>query len=805
MEGFWQDFRFGMRSLMRNRRFALLAILVLALGIGANTAIFTVVNSVLLRPLPYRDSGKLLLIGESAPQQDLSVAYLDYLDWRKQNHVFEEMAAFRRDSFNLTGNGVPERLPGRMVSWTFFRVLGANPMFGRDFRKEEDRPGASPVVILSYGLWQRRFGGDRSIIGKALSLNNQNHTVIGIMPPEFDFLSGGDLFVPIDPFASSTLRNQRPGIYVISRMKSQVSVAIAQTEMDTLASRSRKEYPDTNGAISIKVRTLQDDVVGDVRRSLWVLQAAVALILLIACANVASMLLARTAVRQKEIAIRAALGAGRTRIIFQLLTESICLLLVGGAAGLLLAVWGIDLLKSLQPANLPRLKEIGIDGRVLAFTFLTSLITGITCGLIPALRATRAADTEALKETGSRVFGGLRHRRIRYGLVVSEFALALMLLMGATLVIRSFANVLAVEPGFVPENLLTLQLSVSDTSNPAQITNFFQRLESGVSTLPGVKSAAYSNGLPIYGAGEAWFFLEGRPQPPSGQEPTAVEYITSPGYLQTMGIRLLKGRSFTEQDTKNGPKVALIDEALARKYFPDGKPIGKRLNLGSGSLVFEIVGVTAHVKHYGLDAAAQVEPQMYLCFDQVPDEFLPRVARTVSLLVRTESDPLSLAGAVRERVLNADPDQPVFAVQTMEQILADSVAARRFSMFLLTVFAITALLMAAVGIYGVLSYLTVQRTREIGVRMALGARKNDVFCLVVGEGMLLTLVGLGLGMACGVAGLHWISGLLFGVSTKDPLTLFATPFLLAVIGFLACYFPAYRAACVEPATALRYE
>ncbi len=805
MGNFWQDFRFGMRSLMRNRRFALLAILVLGLGIGANTAIFTVVNSVLLRPLPYRDSGKLLLIEESAPQQDLSVAYLDYLDWRKQNQVFEEMAAFRRDSFNLTGSGVPERLPGRMVSWTFFRVLGASPMLGRDFREEEDREGALPVVILSHDLWQRRFGGDRSMIGTALSLNNQNHTVIGIMPPDFDFLSGGDLFVPMEPFAAPLLRTNRPGIYVISRMKPNVTVTIAQAEMDTLASRLRKEYPDTNGAISVKLRILQDDLVGDVRRSLWVLQAAVGLVLLIACANVANMLLARTAVRQKEIAIRAALGAGRSRLIFQLLTESLCLLLIGGAAGLLLAVWGIDLLKSFQPANLPRLKEIGIDGRVLAFTFLTSLLTGITFGLIPALRATRLGNTEVFKETGSRVFSGLRQRRVRYGLVVSEFALALMLLMGAMLVIRSFANVLNVEPGFTPENLLTLQLSVSDTDSPAQITNFFQRLESGVSTLPGVKSAAFSNGLPIYGAGEAWFFPEGRPQPPPGQEPTAVEYITSPGYLSTMGIRMLKGRSFTERDMKNSPKVALIDEALASKYFPDGKPLGKRLTLGPGSPVFEIVGVTSHVKHYGLDAQALVEPQMYLCFYQVPDEFLPRVAHTVSIVVRTESDPLRLAGAVRDRVLNVDPDQPVFAVQTMERILADSIAARRFSMFLLSVFAITALLMAAVGIYGVLSYLTIQRTREIGVRMALGARKNDVFRLVVGEGMLLTLAGLGLGMACGVAGLHWISGLLFGVSTRDPLTLFATPLLLAVVGFLACYLPAYRASRIEPTTALRYE
>ena len=806
MDTLWQDLRYSFRILWKSPGFTIVAILALALGIGANTAIFSVVNAVLLRPLPYKDPNRLAILWEKAATQDTSVAYLNFQDWREQNQSFEEITAFRRASFNLIGAGEPERLAGRMASASFFSTFGEKLYKGADFPAAEDRVGGQKVVILGHGFWQRRFGGDEGIIGKQLSLNNQSYTVIGITSPDFRFGSDTDIYVLIGQTDDKCFKSRgcHPGIYVVGRLKPGVSIEQGRADMDALMARLGQQYPDTNSNRRIHIESLYDNTVQDVRPALFVLLGAVGFVLLIACVNVANLLLARSAVRQKEIAIRTALGASRWRVVRQLLTESVVLGVFGGALGLLLALWWTDALKSLVPGNIPRLTEAGIDMRVLGFTILVSAITGIIFGLVPALQASKPDLNEVLKE-GDRGSTGSRHR-VRSVLVVSEIAIALVLLIGAGLMVKSLWRLQSVNTGFETRNLLTMQLSY--TARPgetARARNFFTELEEKVKALPGVGSVAFSNGLPFMGAPENSLWVKGRPKTKPTDEMMSVEYIVTPDYFRTLGLEVKKGRLITEQDKAGSPLVAVIDESFAQKYFPGEDPIGKLLENGNGMQSIEIVGIVGHVKHYGLDGEVPVDPQYYLAFRQVPDEILPIIAGRMSMSVRTNGDPLPLVGAIRQQVLATDPNQPVFNARTMEQVITESIASRRFAMLLLTLFAAVALLLAAVGIYGVMSYSVTQRTHEIGIRMALGASVMDILKMVVGQGMLLVLIGVGCGLLGALFVTRVMSSLLFGVSTTDPVTFVGISLLLAAVAFIACYVPARRATRVDPMTALRYE
>jgi putative ABC transport system permease protein len=792
--------------LWKSPGFTLVAILALALGIGANTAIFSVVNAVLLRPLPYRESDRLAIMWEKAATQDTSVSYLNFTDWRDQNQSFEEITAFRRASFNLIGAGEPERLAGRMASANFFKTFGASLSKGNDFPASEDRVGGQKVVILGHGFWQRRFGGDEAIVGKQITLNNQSYMVIGITAPDFRFGLDTDIYTLIGQSEDQCFKSRgcHPGIYVVGRLKPGVSVEQGRADMDAIMGRLGQQYPDTNTDRRIHIESLYDNTVQDVRPALFVLLGAVGFVLLIACANVANLLLARSAVRQKEIAIRTALGASRWRIIRQLLTESVVLGIFGGAIGLLLALWWTDALKSLVPGNIPRMSEARMDLRVLSFTILVSLLTGIVFGLIPALQASKPELQEALKE-GDRGSTGGRHR-VRSALVVSEIAIALVLLIGAGLMVKSLWRLQNVSTGFQTRNLLTMQLSYTVRPNETDRARvFFNELEEKVKATPGVESVALSNGLPFLGAPEDSLQVKGRPKPKPNEEMMSVEYIVTPDYFRTLGIELKRGRLITEQDRVGTPLVAVIDESFAQKYFPNEDPIGQHLNAGSGVNDVEIIGIVGHVKHYGLDGEVPVDPQYYLALRQIPDELVAPVLRTVTMSVRASGDPAQLVGAIRQQVLSTDKDQPVFNARTMEQVIAESIASRRFAMLLLSIFACVALLLASVGIYGVMSYSVTQRTHEIGIRMALGASAGDVLKMVVGQGMLLVIIGV----ACGLIGAFLVTrvmaSLLFNVSTTDPITFAGISLLLALVALLACYIPARRATRVDPMTALRYE
>jgi putative ABC transport system permease protein len=806
MDTFWQDLRYSFRMLWKSPGFMAVAILALALGVGANTAIFSVVNAVLLRPLPYADPQRLVILWEKAPTQDTSVAYPNFQDWRDQNKSFEQIAAFRRDSFNLTSAGEPERLAARMTSASFFQTLGAKPFKGTDFPASEDRPGGQKVVILSHGFWQRRFGGDEGLVGKQLTLNNQSYTVVGITAPDFRFGSEADIYVLLGQEEGRCFRSRgcHPGIYVIGRLKPGVSLEQGRADMDAIMAGLGQQYPQSNADRRIHIESLYDNTVQEVRPALFILLGAVGFVLLIACANVANLLLARSAVRQKEIAIRTALGASRWRIVRQLLTESVVLGLFGGALGLLLALWWTDALKSLVPGNIPRLSEAGIDVRVLGFTFLVSMLTGVVFGLIPALQASKPELNEALKE-GDRGSTGSRHR-VRSVLVVSEIAIALVLLIGAGLMVKSLWRLQSVGTGFETRNLLTMQLSYTVRPEEAErARSFFTQLEEKIRTTPGVEAVALSSGLPFLGASENSIWFKGQPPTNPKDVMMTVEYLVTPDYFRTLGIELKRGRLLNEQDRAGSPLVAVIDESFAQKYFPGEDPIGKHLENGNGMKMIEIVGIVGHVKHYGLDGEVPVDPQYYLALQQIPNEILPAIGSRLSMSVRTSGDPASLINSIRQQVLATDQNQPVYNARTMEQVIAESIASRRFSMLLLTIFAAVALLLASVGIYGVMSYSVTQRTHEIGIRMALGASRRDVLKMVVGQGMVLALIGVGCGLVASFLLTRVMSSLLFNVSATDPMTFVCISLLLGLVAFLACYLPARRATRVDPMTALRYE
>src|ERR1700752_496228 len=803
IETFWQDLSYSVRMLLKNPGFTLIAVLTLALGIGANTAIFSIINAVLLRPLPYQNPEQLVIIGEGVAKG--SVSYPNFVDWKDERRVFADTSAVRsNESFNFTGSGEPERLQGRLVSASFLSTRGIKPLLGRDFLAQDDRLGAAQTVILSYGFWSRRFGNDQSIVGKQITLNNQSFTVIGITPPDFQFGLDADVNVPIGLSAERfKARGADPGINVVARLKPNVSQQQAETDLNLTYTRLEQQYPQSNTGRRAYLISLHENFVGDVRQPLLILLGAVGLVLLIACANVANLLLVRSAARRREMSVRVALGASRWRIIRQLLTESLLLAAIGAALGILLAYWGTSFIAYQLPEGIPRLQEAYVDGRVLAFTLVVSLITGLLFGLAPSLQASNLNLTESLKE-GDRGSSGGR-QRLRSALVVAEVALTLTLLVGAGLLVQSFRRVLQVDPGFETQNLLTMQVSVNNP-NGQQVAAFFKQLQENVRRLPGVKSVAVSNGVPLGVANDPVFFVEGRPLPEPGNEQSAVRYTVSDDYFQTLGIGVLKGRTFAALDTPETPMVVIIDEALAQQTFPNEDPIGKRLTQSrSGPPSYESVGVVQHVEHDNLDGQATRTPQFYLSFNQIPVDRLPGFTRRINLLTRTEGEPSSLTSAVRGQIAALDKDQAVFNVRTMDQIVSQSVAPRRFSMMLLTLFAIIALLLPSIGIYGLMSYAVAQRTREIGLRMTLGAQTGNVLRMVILQGMKLALVGVALGLVASVMLTRTMSNLLFGVSATDPLTFGAIAFGLALVALAACWVPARRATKVDPIVALRNE
>jgi len=802
METLWQDLRYSGRMLLKHPGFTLIAVLTLSLGIGANTAIFSIVNAVLLRPFPYQAPEQLVIVGEGGPGG--TVSYPNFADWRDDRNVFAAVSAVRsNESFNFAGAGEPERLQGRLVSAGFLTLLGIKPHIGRDFLAEDDRPGATPAVILSYGFWNRRFGNDQSVIGKPITLNNQSFTVVGVTPQDFQYGMPADVSVPIGLSAERfKARGADPGISVVARLQPNASQRQAETALNVIYARLQQQYPDSNTGRRAFLMPLHENFVGDVRQPLLILLGAVVLVLIIACANVANLLLVRASTRRREMSVRVALGANRWRIVRQLLTESLMLAAIGASLGILFAHWGTSLIASQLPDGIPRLAEASVDIRVLTFTLGVSILTGLLFGLAPALQASRLNLTEALKE-GDRSSAGGR-QGLRSVLVVCEVALTLTLLVGAGLLIQSFRRVLQVDPGFKTQNLLTMQVSVNNPDGN-QVVSFFNQLQENVRKLPGVKAVAISNGLPLGVANHPTFFIEGRPLPEKGKEPGAVRYTVSPDYFEAMGIELLKGRVFSPHDTSGTPLVAIIDEALAQ-IFQDEDPIGKRLlTSSSGSPSYEIVGVVRHVEQDNLDGQAVRTPQFYLAFNQIPAERWPGFVRRINLLTRTDVEPTSLAAAVRGQIAGLNKDQAVFNVRTMEQIVSQSVAPRRFSMLLLTVFAVVALALASIGIYGLLSYTVAQRTREIGLRMTLGAQRRDVLRLMIGHGMKLALVGVALGLVASVALTRTMKNLLFGVSATDPATFISIAVLLALVALLACWVPARRATKVDPIIALRYE
>jgi predicted permease len=815
-----QDLRYGLRMLAKNPGFTAVAVVALALGIGANTAIFSVVNGVLLQPLPYHDPGRLMRLSERSPDfGTMSVAYPNFVDWNEQNRSFERMAAFRWEDYDVTGGGQPEHLSGKMVSADFFRVLGIHPILGRDFDPRGDRLGSTPVVLISGGLWSRRFGSSPSVLGRQLMLSGRSYTIAGVVPAGFQLEGKADVYTLLEQWEGILARSREmhPGIYVVGRLKPGVTQAQAQSDMSAIAARLADAYPKSNSKHGINVTSLTSVIVGNVGPTLLVLLGAVGFVLLIACANVANLLLARSAGRQREIAIRCAVGAGRGRLVRQLLTESVVLALAGGAVGLAIARWGTQAVVAAVPGGLPRMESIGVDGWVLAFTLAVSLLTGVIFGLAPALQISVTDLHETLKE-GSRG-SSAGHRRLRSLLVVSEVAASLVLLAGAGLMLRTMWSLSGVDPGFNTHHVLTFSagLSPASASSSDRILQTLQQTVDRIGAAPGVKSAAVTTLMPLAGSdSEIPFYVNGRPRPTSqGDMSWALLYATDPNYLKTMGIPLLRGRYIEPRDMHRGSHVAVIDDVMARKFFPKEDPLGQSLvvadlggNLGpEASVPMEIVGIVGHVSHWGLDsdAGAPVRSELYLPLSQIPDQFMQGMASSSIFVVRTGTDPLATLPAVRTALLEAGGDRPLYGARTLDQIVSASIADRRFSMLLLGIFAGLALLLAAVGIYGVISYTVAQRTREIGIRMVLGAGQAAVLRVVLAQGMVPVLAGVVLGLAASFGLTRLMAGMLYGVKPGDPATFIGVALALVTVALIATLVPARRATKVAPVVALRYE
>jgi putative ABC transport system permease protein len=807
----WQDLRYGARTLRKRPAFTVVAVLALALGIGANTAIFSVVNTLLLSPLPFHDSEHLVMLWEANRPRDMHqnvISAANFLDWREQSASFADMAAFYDARLNLTGGGDPLEVPSQITTENLFSLLGVEPILGRSFTREDVAPDAPEVVILGYGLWQSRFGGDPAVVGRTITLNGTSATVVGVLPAGFQwFIKKGSLTdKPAElwtPFGFTEQNRVRRGRFMsaVARLKPGVSPAQAQAEMTAIATRLEQQYANFNAGWGVEVVPLREQFVGDVRPALLVLLGAVGFVLLIACANVANLLLARAAARHREIAVRTALGAGRMRLIRQLLTESLLLSVLGGVLGLFLAWWGVGALVALSPSDLVNLEHVSLSLPVLFFTLLVSLLTGLIFGLAPAFEATRLNLTESLKEGDKGVSGNARSRRLRSAFVIAEMALSLVLLTSAGLMLKSFMRLQTVNPGFTADKLLTMRVILPGRKyrDEYQRIAFFKQATERISHLPGVESTGAVSFLPFAGLGAATrFTIEGRPEPEAGQAPTTDVRVTDANYFRTMNIPLISGRGFTDQEATEKRSVAVINETMARKYFAGEDPIGKRLTVSMGEKPSPtvIVGVVGDVKHMSLDS--EVKPMVYWPH--------PELAYSgMTIVVRTEGEPLDLAAAAQREIQQLDPEQPVSDIRTMEQLLASSVARVRFNTLLLGLFAALALLLAAVGIYGVMSYSVTQRTHEIGIRMALGARTADVLKMIIGQGMRLALAGVVLGLAASLLLTRVMKSLLYGVTATDPLTFTGVSLLLIAVALAACYLPAHRATRVDPMEALRYE
>jgi putative ABC transport system permease protein len=809
----WQDIRYGIRMLRKSPSVSIVATIALAIGIGANTAIFSVVNAVLLRPLPFPDSDKLMSVFEKDQTRGIargSYSYPNFFDLRDQNHVFEHVAAYYDSDFIMTGSGDPVRIQGVVATADLFPVLGVSPILGRTFSPHEDRPtDTGRVVILSERLFASRFNSDPSVLNKTITLDGKSYTIIGVMPYGFEFPIRNeplDLWTTIadDAAGKSPVTAQRGAhfLHLMARLKPGVSQAQAQAEVDTIAARLEQQYPDTNTHKGIHVESALQALVGDIRPALLILLGAVACVLLIACANVANLQLARAMTRHKEISIRSALGASRARLIRQLLTESILLSLAGGAFGLALAVWVSDLLIALGKKDIPRAIQVGLDWRVLGFTLAVSVLTGVIVGLVPALHSARTELTESLKE-GRGYGGGARRNRIRGVLVVAELAVAVVLLVGAGLLIQSLWRLRHVGSGLQAQNVLTFNLALPDVRYSSEKqARFYRDLLGKVRTLPGVQTASAVLPLPLSGDRFSISFqIDGRPVARK-DEPSADLFIAEPNYFRTMGIPILKGRDFEDRDEHKSTPVVIVTDTFARQFFPGDDPIGKRIKPGISSwedeksTMREIVGVVADVRNRALNT--EPKPAYYLPQSQVPFNQL-------IVVMKTTGDPNSLITSAMREVRSMDQELPVFGVKTMAEYIASSVAAPRFNTTLLSVFAAVALVLTVIGLYGVMSYSVAQRTNEIGIRMALGAQTRDVLKLIVNQGLRLVLIGLALGMAGALALTRLLSSLLFGVGTKDPATFVGIAALLALVALLACYVPAWRATKVDPLEALRYE
>ena len=812
-----QDLRYGVRMLVKSPGFTAIAILTLALGIGANTALFSVVNGVLLNPLPYPQPNRLVaLYSRVANFQESSISYPNFLDWQRDNRSFASLAAYRSDNFNLTGAGVPERVRAEMVSANFFDVLGVKPVLGRDFTAQDDHGGAAPVALLSEGFWKRKFGAARKIVGQSIDLNGTSYTVLGIIPANFYFSGNNfrlsDVYIPLGQWTDPTFLDRRVsmGMDAVGRLKDGVTLAQARADMNGIAQSLAQTYPDADKNNGITLVPLKQDIVGDVAPLLYVLLGAVGFVLLIACVNIANLLLARSTGRTREFAIRAALGATRARVISQLLTESLLLAVTGGALGLLLAAWGTKAAIRILPEALPRSGQIGLDSRVLIFTMAVSIVAGILFGLAPALKTSHSNLQETLKE-GGRGSSGARHR-LQGVFVVVEMALALVLLVGAGLMIRSLAQLWDVNPGFNPHNALSFNIAFPPAMSAApaeQIRNGARQMETALASLPGVEAeSAIGGALPMQGDSELPFWLEGHPKPASDSDMSlALFYLVEPDYLKAMQIPLERGRFIKAEDTIHSPTIIVIDDMFARKFFPGEDPIGKRVNLEILGIQAEIVGVVGHVKQWGLDenSKSPVQAQFYFPLMQVPDKFMPLLSKGTGVVMRTKGSPDAMAGPIRQVIAQINSQEVMYGAESMDSIISRSLAARRFSMILLGIFAAIALLLSCVGIYGVISYLVGQRTHEIGVRMALGAQRRDVLRLILGQGAKMALIGVAIGVAAGLALTRLMSKMLFGVSAHDPLTFVGVAILLILVALIACYIPARRAMRTDPMIALRYE
>jgi putative ABC transport system permease protein len=811
MNTLWQDLRLGLRMLLKNPGFSAVVVVTLALGIGANVALFSVVNGVLLNPLPYPQPDQLVTLHQSKPNFETgAIPYPNFRDLQKENRTFSAMAISRGFGFSLIGAGEAERVSARLISADFFSVLGVKPALGRTFAPGEDEVGVSPVALISANLWQRKFGAAQDVLGKGMTLDDKSYAIVGVLPANFTLLGNVDVYVPIGQWNNPALRSRSAalGLHGIGRLKPGVTVEEGQADLDRVMRDLAAAYPETNKGNGAKIIPLKERLLGDIGGTLWILLGAVGFVLLIACVNVSNLLLARSTGRTREFAIRAALGAGRWRLLRQSLTESMLLALAGGGLGLVVAGWGTQAALSVLPTTLPRAQEVGLDSRVLIFTLAISLLTGILSGLAPALKTSQGRLSEMLKEGGRGASGGRRHAQ--GALVAVEMALALVLLIGAGLMIRSLTALWNVDPGFRPNNVLTFGLSPSpslQTAKPDAIRAALRGLSDKIGSTPGVEAVSLSaGGVPLQGEDDLFFWIDGQPKPSSQSEMhMALVYRVEPGYLTAMGIPLKQGRFFSNQDDERSQPVVVIDEVFARKYFVGTDPIGRRI-VQEGQDPQQIIGVVGHVKQWSIDSDEDqtLQAQLYEPFRQFPDDAMGGTAAGVGV-VTLFNGPAPPFDAIRRAVQGQNKQNVISRAQTMNEVIAASLAERRFSMMLLEAFAVVALLLASLGLYGVISYLVGQRTHELGIRIALGAQRTNVLRLVLGHGMKMALGGVALGIVAALVLTRLLAKMLYGVSTTDPVTFVFITLLLTMVALLACYVPARRATKVDPLVALRYE